>query len=313
MNIKRLIPITLTMTLCGILLSSCMDSEEKEMEEIRKMTEAFFNYARNGQKDSLLLLYPKLDLKLISISSDSITINEISKDAKGSFNIALTNYFSFDNTEESNVKTNIFFYCEKVDSGFPEYIIQDSRGLVDRSTLPKYMEASGCINPNQKYSDRDYSERLAIANTLVQIRAEAIAKQIEENISFEEVDYDLSWYPIAGGVEFKLTNNTDYNCDGLSVFISVDYADCNNGNWIKKKHRGDISGHFNTYLLAHSSKNFTITFNGKTTKLADSGNKYYTRTRFFLSKIIVKPEAVMGNIESFFSGTEYEDYLKTRK
>lgn len=310
---KRLLFVTLTLTLYGILFSSCTDSEKKEIEKIRKMTESFFVYAQNGQKDSLLLLYPNLDFKLISISTDSITISEISKDEKGIFDVALTNYFSYDNTEESNVKTNISLYFEKADSGFLEYVIKDSKGLVERSSLPKYMEASGCIKPNQKYTDKEYSERFAIADTLVQRRAKAIARQIEENISYEEVDYDLSWYPIAGGVEFKLTNNTDYNCNGLSAYISVDYADCNNGNWVKKKHRGDISEHFDTYLSARSSRNFTITFDGKTTKLADRGNNYYDRTRFFLSKISVSQEAVMGNIDSFFNGTEYEEYLKARK
>jgi hypothetical protein len=305
---------TIITALCVILLSSCSNPAEKEMEYVRKTTEKFFTYAQSGDKDSLLLLYPNLDFKIISISTDSITINKISNVPDGGYEVSLTNYFSYDNTEESNIKTNITLYYEKVDSGFPEYVIKDSRGLVERSTLPKYMEASGCIKPNQKYTDKEYSTRYAIADTLLQMRAEAIAKQLAENMYFEETDYDLSWYPIAGGVEFELTNNTEYDCNGFTVYISVDYANVNNGNWVKKKHRGDLSKHFDTYLAAHSTKKYDIVFDGKTTKLAKLGeNEYYDRTRFFLSKIEVCPEAVMGNIESFFTGTEYDEYIKLRE
>ena len=294
-----------------LTMMSCSESSNKNDEKVRHLSEQFFTFAREGNTDSLLVLYPELDQQLISISTDSIKINKVEADDKGAYEVELTNYYSHDNTEDSNVKTNISLFFEKNDSSSVGYMIKDSKGFVDKASLPSYMIASGCINDNQKYTDREYSERLAIANILVEERAKEIAAEIEKNISYEQEDYVLGLWPVAGMVKYKLTNNTDYACNGFTIYLSVDYASYNNGQWKKEKHRGDLNNTYNVYLGSHSTQSLELVFNGKNTKLVTVDLELLNWfTRFYLTRVEVSPEAVMGNIDIFFNGTEYAKYSK---
>jgi hypothetical protein len=316
-NISKKAINSLFIVLSGLILlmmPSCGENKKDE-KKVTELTNRFFAFARDGMKDSLLLLYPKLDLDLIRISTDSIKINSVAPTEDGQYEVALTNYFSFDNTEESNIKTNISLFFEKKGGDGSEFVINDSKGFVNKEDLPLYVIQSGCINNNQKYTDREYSKRLEIAKILVKERAKEIASEIENNIEYEAIDHDLGWWPLGAEVLFSLENKTDYTCTDFTVYITIDYSSYNNGTWKKEFHRGDISANYKTYFKGHSIEKFKITFNENDTKLADT-DKYGSSpwfTKFFLKKIEVKPEAVMCNLDEFFKGTEYQEYIAKNK
>ena len=288
-----------------VSLSSCQKSFDQKTpeDEVVDLTTQFFQFVQDDKEDSINIIYPSLDLLLLPLHSDSISIKGVKTTPEGKLEVELVNNYSEFNTDETNIKTNITLLYEKQDSTAYGYIISDSKGIYKRDgVVPFDAERSGCIDSSKKYSDMDYIRRLKIAEEIQDIRAREIADLLNSNVKVLVNNNGAVYNDVA---RFVLDNPTDYSCQGFTVHLEL-------SNWTDGQFQGQFDGFYNyeeATLLAHSRHNYSMSIERSKLKNPDrrfvdiiSGARFETTTKFVKENTYLK-----------YSGKEYDEYINTHK
>lgn len=288
--------------LCFIgLFTSCTKNT------VTKETELFFGLIRQGDVENLALYYPSFDSKYLSLGSDAISIHEVTKLGEDEYEVQLINNYSFDNNVRNVQSTPITLYFTKNEGGQPEYIITNSRGLIDVNDVPYYTYDTGCLDPNRKYDDNEIIRRVEISKSIVKKKVSKICKDINKHITITSLNYNsqVRWHWTTGDkIVFRITNRSSYKLNGF--YVHFELADFIFGSKYKQKETGhwDDPG---SLLLPGKSKTYTLDIKGsQALEMLKSG---------YNSIIAVAdmelPEHSLAKYNKIkFKGTEYKEYLK---
>ena len=294
--------------LCCILLlvffASCQKSPE---ERVTELTVKLFQFVQNDVVDSISVLYPLLDLSLLPIHSDSISVKGVKKISDGRLEVELVNNYSELNSEETIVKTNISLFYEKSDSTVYGYIISDSKGIYNRDGVAPFdAERSGCIDPSKKYTDIEYISRFKIAEIIQDIKSREVANLLNSSVKvlFRTQRVGNSSFALIDGnnAVFTLDNPTDYACQGFTVYLEL-------RNVWDGLYQGKFDGFYNyerATLHAHSSNNYSLPIDRSKLKDSNRGWKDYVSS----AKFETTAKYVKENTYLKYTGKEYEEYIR---
>ena len=293
----------------GIVLLAFMASCQKSPEErVTELTTKLFQFVRDDKSDSINIVYPSLDINLLPIHSDSISIKSVKELSDGKFEVELVNNYSELNSDETNIKTNISLFYEKSDSSDNGYIITDSRGIYNRDGFAPFdAERSGCIDPSKKYTDNEYISRFRIAEKIQDAKSQEVANLLNSNVKVlaynERVIGNYTLPLVHGNVaRFTLENPTDYSCQGFRVYLEL------KNSW-DGEYQGKFDGLYDyreATLLAHSRHNYSLSIDpAKLKKLNSSFKDYISSAKFETTAQYVKENTFLK-----YTGKEYDEYLK---
>ncbi len=295
--------------LFGIVLLAFIASCQKSPEErVTELTTKLFQFVHDDKSDSINIIYPSLDINLLPIHSDSISIKSVKELSDGKLEVEIVNNYSELNSDEANIKTNISLFYEKSDSSDYGYIIADSRGIYNRDGLAPFdAERSGCIDPSKKYTDNEYIRRFRIAEKIQDAKSQEVANLLNSNVKVlvynESVIGNLSLPIVHGNVaRFTLENPTDYSCQGFIVYLEL------KNSW-DGKYQGKFDGLYDygqATLQAHSRNNYSMSIDPSKLKNSNSSfNDYISSAKFETTAKYVKENTFLK-----YSGNEYDEYMK---
>jgi len=301
--------------LCSVILLcivtvfvSCDKADQTEV--ITRLSENLFRYANEEKFDSLKLLYPGIETEYLDLNSDSLRIVKITENEKdeNKVEVQLIKNYSANSDPNFNSQKSITLHLEKCDSCHFGYKISHSTGLLDQELIPTYAVECGAIK-DKKYEDKDAMERIRIAKILYHQKAKEVADYLNSNI---EILVNLTKifdnnYAIVNDYKarFTLVNPTEYSCVGFTADVTLkDIGDMSL--------QAELKGTYNNTsatLMAYSRHNYSITFEPSDLKNPNSEFKCcITDVKFNIT-----PEAVEQHTMLNFSGSEYNDYMKTQK
>ena len=287
-----------------VILSSCENNDESET--IRQLSEKFFSYANQEKSDSLEMLYPGIETSYLDLSSDSLRIVQINKIDENRIDIQLIKSYSPNSDPTTNKQKSITLKFEKCDSLPWGYKIYNSTGLLDMEMVPEYAVECGAIK-DKKYEDKDGIERINIAKIIYHEKAKEVAEYLNNNVGII-VNYTKilgNNYALVDNYKarFTLNNPTEYSCLGFTVSLTLsDVGDMSlqanlNSSWDNPS----------ATLKAFTQSKYAITFGESDLKNPNSTFKScITEGKFHIS-----PEAVEKYTILNFSGSEYDNYIKT--
>lgn len=292
---------------CIVFCSTLLSCQKSAEEKVTEITQKLFRLAQEDKGDSIITIYPSLDIELMPIHSDSISIKNIKEISDDKIEVELVNNYSFDNTDESNIRTNIILYYEKSDSVDNGYIIADSKGFFEVNGLvPFDAESNGCIDSSKKYTDNEYSRRIRIAEKIQDEKTREVAKLLNNNV---KIIWDMqringvSFALVSGDrARFTLYNPTDYSCQGFKIYLEL-------RNIWDGEYQGKVDGYYNyaeATLNAHSQHRYSLTIDNSCLKYPNATFKNYVSS----AKFETTAKDVKENTILKYTGNEYDEYMK---
>lgn len=281
-------------------INSCGPSAEEQSEQVAKK---LFSYINESENDSIENVFPNFDSGNFGIIySDSIRIKEIAKDEenKDCYVVKLVNYYSETNDEDDIEETDVTLWTKK---GEKKFLITESVGLINRSTLPYYVRACGALKSGgDDLKDSEILKRAEISKKVLHEKAEKVAEEMKDMLKVSSFD-NPGGSAHTHHTYIRVKNNSPYPVYKFTVKQA--FYDKNDNTGLTT-----IVRTISQYIPAFTnSGTITLTWNW------DELHTYKNSVRIGQgsSSVTVTPEDLITFAELNFDGTEYKSYVKKHK
>ena len=278
-----------------------MPAELKPEDIVKVKTMKMFDYMRNNQTDSILMLYPDYSEEYMFLLSDSICVTNVTQDENSkNITVNLSNYYSENHIEGNTEKRNIILtYCPN-DSN--ELIVQNSVGLVDKNQLPLEAEWSGYLKAKAQESDYELIKDLYVLDS---IKAEIKNRLFEE--AKGQVTLEL-WYQTGSNAKvfYRVFNRSSQMIGRVQFNATYTYETWPSYTFKNAPSARDLAPSTFKDVTFDESEFFNVRLEKGDAFSNTYVNKYHLNS--YTIKSVTFPYLEVGILD--YTGNEYAEYVK---